>query len=60
MKKIIKAITGRFATGAELMRFFWESKLGWMIPVVMLLLAVGFLMIFAQSTPIAPFIYTIF
>jgi hypothetical protein len=44
----------------ELMRFLWGRKLWWMMPMVLLLLAMGILMIFAQSTAIAPFIYTLF
>ena len=32
----------------------------WLLPIVLLLLAVGGLLIFAQGSALAPFIYTIF
>ena len=44
----------------ELLVFLWERKLWWMIPMVLVLLAFGFLLILAQSSAIAPFIYTLF
>jgi len=44
---------------AEYMKFLREEKKYWMIPLVAFVL-VGLLMIFAQSTAVAPFIYTLF
>jgi hypothetical protein len=38
----------------------WKRKLWWMIPMVVVLLAFGLLLILAQSSAIAPFIYTLF
>ena len=32
----------------------------WLLPIVMLLLMVGALLVFAQGSALAPFIYTIF
>jgi len=45
---------------AELMGFLWERKLWWMIPMVTVLVLVGMLLVFAQSSALAPFIYTLF
>jgi hypothetical protein len=45
---------------AELMQFLWERKLWWLMPMVGVLLVLGILIIFAQSSAIAPFIYTLF
>ena len=45
---------------AELLHFMWERKLWWMMPLVIVLFLVGVLLIFAQSSAIAPFIYTLF
>jgi hypothetical protein len=42
------------------MQFLWERKLWWMMPMVAVLLLLGILIIFAQSSAIAPFIYTLF
>lgn len=58
--QIIRQLTTRFAIVKELSQFMWKEKLWWLIPFVMLLLIVGLLLIFAQSSPIAPFLYTIF
>ena len=44
----------------ELLHFLWARKLWWLTPMVLVLLLMGILIIFAQSSAIAPFIYTIF
>jgi uncharacterized membrane protein len=51
---------GRFGIASELVRFFWERKLWWLMPMLVLLLICGLLILFAQSSAIAPFIYTLF
>jgi len=45
---------------AEYFRFLRQQKKWWMLPMVTLLLVLGLLMLFAQSSPLAPFIYTVF
>lgn len=48
----------------ELIREFWlflkVRKKWWLLPIVAVLLAVGALLVFAQGSALAPFIYTIF
>jgi len=48
----------------ELLIEFWtflrEHKKLWLLPIVVILVLVGALMIFAQSSVVAPFIYTLF
>jgi len=44
----------------ELMVFLWERKLWWMMPMVLTLLLFGLLILFAESSAVAPFIYTLF
>ena len=43
---------------------FWEflkvRKKYWLIPIMLILVTLGFLIIFSQGTTIAPVIYTIF
>ena len=56
----MKKLLGRFRILGELMAFLWKKKLWWLIPLVVLLLIIGFLLIFAQSSSIAPFIYSLF
>jgi len=50
----------RLQTTGELLQFIWERKLWWLFPMVLMLLLIGLFMVFAQSSAIAPFIYTIF
>ena len=50
----------RVGIAGELVGFLWRRKLWWLIPMVLTLLAFGLLMIFAEGTAIAPFIYTLF
>jgi hypothetical protein len=61
-KKIQKSggILTRLGTIGELMRFMWMRKLWWMIPMILVLVIFAALLIFAQGSAIAPFIYTLF
>ena len=45
---------------AELWAFMRVRKKFWLLPVLIVLLLVGFLLVFAQGSALAPFIYTIF
>jgi hypothetical protein len=56
----MRALISKFPIMGELIVFFWQRKLWWMLPMLFVLLALGCLMIFAQSSAIAPFIYTLF
>lgn len=44
----------------ELWSFMSQRKKFWLLPVLVVLLAVGGLLVFAQGSVLAPFIYTIF
>jgi hypothetical protein len=44
----------------ELWMFMRERKKWWLLPVIAVMLLVGALLIFAQGSALAPFIYTIF
>ncbi|UCF94702.1 MAG: hypothetical protein JSW39_11270 [Desulfobacterales bacterium] len=43
---------------------FWEfmkaKKKLWLLPIIVILLLIGTLIIFAQTSALAPFIYTLF
>jgi len=47
-----------------LMGEFWlymrERKKWWLLPVIVMMVALGSLLIFAKGSALAPFIYTIF
>ena len=48
----------------SLLKEFWEflkiRKMYWLAPIIIILVALSLLMIFAQSSAVAPFIYTLF
>jgi len=44
----------------ELVRYMSARKKWWLLPVIVVLLLVGGLLILAQNSAIAPFIYTVF
>lgn len=56
----IKNFTSRLGIFGELLVFLWQRKLWWMIPMIIVLVLFGLLLIFAQSSAVAPFIYTLF
>lgn len=45
---------------SELWAFMRERKKLWLLPILIVLLVVGGLLVFAQGSALAPFIYTIF
>jgi hypothetical protein len=47
-------------TVVEVGRFLLRRKRYWMIPVVLLLVLLGAILVFAQGSALAPFIYTMF
>lgn len=53
-------LTSRLAVITELFRFLWQQRLWWLIPMIAVLLVFGLLLVFAQSSPLAPFVYTLF
>jgi hypothetical protein len=50
----------RFGIAGELFSFFWTNKRWWMVPILVTLFLFGVLLALAQSSAIAPFIYTLF
>jgi hypothetical protein len=50
----------RFGIAGELLSFFARNKRWWMLPVIMIVLLTAVLVILAQSSALAPFIYTLF
>lgn len=52
------------AHSASLMSEFWgflkARKKWWLLPIIVVMVMVGALLVFAQGSVLAPFIYTIF
>ncbi len=46
--------------GRELWQFMRVRKKMWLLPIIVMMVLVGALLIFAQGSALAPFIYTIF
>lgn len=44
----------------ELWAFMKVRKKWWLLPIIVMMLAIGALIAFAQGSALAPFIYTIF
>ncbi len=45
---------------SELWAFMKVRKKWWLLPIIVVMVAVGALLVFAQGSALAPFIYTIF
>lgn len=59
--KWVRQLANRASIVRELFAFLWQRKLWWLIPLVALVVVVGLLLLFAQSSPVvAPFVYTLF
>jgi hypothetical protein len=44
----------------DLLLFIKERKNYWLVPIIIILILIGFLIVFGGSSTIAPFIYTLF
>lgn len=44
----------------EFWRFLRARKKWWLLPIIVVMVLVGALLVFAQGSALAPFIYTIF
>lgn len=56
----LSKVVNRVEILGELLSFFVHNKWWWLTPMIVILLLFGILMVFAQSSAIAPFIYTLF
>jgi len=50
----------RFAVAREFGEFLMQRKKWWLVPIILVSLLLGALMIFAEGSALAPFIYTLF
>lgn len=58
--KAAKNLTSKLGIFGELLVFLWQRKLWWLIPMIVILVLLGAVLIFAQGSAVAPFIYTLF
>jgi hypothetical protein len=45
---------------SEFLQFLRQEKKYWLVPIVIVFLLFGLLIVFSQSSAVAPFIYTLF
>ena len=45
---------------SEFWQFLREEKKYWLVPIVIVFILFGLLIVFSQSSAVAPFIYTLF
>ncbi len=57
---MLKNTRAKLGIIGELFSFLWKRKLWWLLPMIAMLLVFGILLVFAQGSAIAPFIYTLF
>lgn len=50
----------KFSTLQEFWRFLKVRKKYWLLPIVLMLLLLALLIYFAESTAVAPFVYTLY
>jgi hypothetical protein len=56
----LKNVIARFGIMGELLEFMWQRKLWWLLPLTVMLLLSAALLVFAQGSALAPFIYSLF
>jgi len=51
---------GKLKIAVEFFEFLRYNKKWWLFPIIFMLLLLGILIVFTQSSALAPFIYTLF
>ena len=51
---------GRLSMVSDLWAFLRHRKKFWLLPIIIILLALGVVLVFASTSALAPFIYTVF
>ncbi len=52
--------TGRLALVRELFAFLWAGKRWWLVPIVVVLLLLAGIIVFVESSALAPLLYPLF
>jgi len=58
--KTIRKATQNVGIASQLLSFFWSNKRAWLVPLIFVLFLLTALILLAQSSAVAPFIYTLF
>ncbi len=54
---VLRQLAARSAIVAEVFEFLWQRKLWWLLPLAVLLFAIGILFAIAQVSSVAPWMY---
>jgi Family of unknown function (DUF5989) len=58
--KMVRKATQNVGIAGQLLSYFWGNKRAWLVPLIFVLFLLTALILLAQSSAIAPFIYTLF
>lgn len=58
--RVLRVAKTRLGVAGELLSFLLANKRWWVMPMIFVILLVGVLIVLAQSSAIAPFVYTLF
>ncbi len=58
--RFLRMVQRRLGIAGNVLSFLLSNKRWWMVPMIVVLFLFGVLFILAQSSAIAPFIYTLF
>ena len=58
--KVMRNTVNNLGIASELVSFLWTNKRWWLVPMIVILFLLGALIVLAESSAIAPFIYTLF
>ncbi len=53
-------MNGKVGVFSQFVKFLWQRKKFWLLPIVIILVLVGILLVATQGSVVAPFIYTLF
>jgi len=57
---MLRRLLSRGSILGALFQYLWKERLWWMVPMIVILLLFTGLILFSQSSAVAPFIYTLF
>lgn len=60
MSNWLRGLLADMESIGQVFGLLWKNKHWWLIPMVVLLFAIGVFLIFATATGVAPLIYTLF
>ncbi len=60
MNKTVSGFADKLTTMRELLTFIWQGRHWWLTPIIIVVLLLTVLVVFLESSAIAPFIYALF